>query len=527
MTPFASPFSAGSAISFRHAMMAAAGLVLAALVAMAALTAMALADADRLLDRLSRSQDQLARVTRIEADINALLLSGYAPSTMADQARALREIEDQLAGYSATIADELAAYEDSPAMRDRQAEEAARAVELGVLVADLRESLQGFAQSVAAGPAAAEAQRRSLDRLAARIEQGEEEEAREAIAAMRSLKARTLRASLIVFAFFAALAGLGAWAMGRSMGRPLRRLEAAAERVGAARPDTPAEPLRPQGFAEIQNVARAFNRLEEEVTAQREALARHAQTLEAEVAERTAEIEAGRERLAEIDGTRRKFFSKVSHELRTPATVIRGEAEVALRNAEATVDYLKEALEHIAANSAFLQRRLDDLLALARAEDGRIVLRREPIQLNRLLSGVVALAEPYTRSSGLVLTGDGLDGEELVVMGDESWLQQALLVLVDNAAKFAAGSPGVRLSLHADEGEAHIRVTDGGPGVDPDALPFLFDSYFQGPEGARAGGAGVGLSVTRWVVEQHGGQVSARNVTGQGLTIELSLPMTA
>ena len=77
------------------------------------------------------------------------------------------------------------------------------------------------------------------------------------------------------------------------------------------------------------------------------------------------------------------------------------------------------------------------------------------------------------------------------------------------------------------EGAAVLGVADGGPGVDPDALPFLFDSFYQAPERAHAGGAGVGLSVTRWVVEQHGGAVSARNVEGRGLLIELRLPIAA
>jgi signal transduction histidine kinase len=72
---------------------------------------------------------------------------------------------------------------------------------------------------------------------------------------------------------------------------------------------------------------------------------------------------------------------------------------------------------------------------------------------------------------------------------------------------------------------ATISVVDGGPGVDAESLPFLFDSFYQAPGAAGAGGAGVGLSVTRWVIEQHGGQVSARNVEGQGLLIELRLPI--
>lgn len=514
-------------LSFRHALMGAAALALAALVAMAALMAMAMAEADRLLDRLGRSQDQMTRVTRIEADVNALLLSTYDDANVFSQVRAMSEIEAQLSEYNRTITEELQSLDNDQATMDAQMREALEANELTRIVMELGQAMAAVRQSFAV-PAQADTaeQRRALHTLAEQIEAREDAEARAALALMRQLKNRTMFAGIGIFSLFALLTAAGGWGMLGRMARPLQLLEEAAARVGSGAPP-PADAPEPGGFAEIQHVAHAFNRLEEEVTAQRRALARQNEDLEAQVAQRTAEIEASRARLAEIDRTRREFFSKVSHELRTPATVIRGEAEVALRDPDAPPEELREALEHIAANSAFLQRRLNDLLSLARAEDGRITLRREPIRLDRLLNDVVALAEPYTRSSGLKLIGDGLERPDLVIEGDSSWLQQALLVLVDNAAKFAGASPAVRLSLRADNDIATIGVADGGPGVDPDALPFLFDNFYQAPANAGPRGAGVGLSVTRWVVEQHGGAVSARNVEGQGLLIELRLPMAA
>lgn len=503
-------------LSFRQALLVAAGLILAALVVMAVSTALALAEADRLLDRLSRSQDQLSRVTSIEAKLNAWLVDGYEGADAETQRRAMADMDAEIRDYIETIAAEGELI-DEPALLIRQDEEARRGEALVAAIAAV----------AAQGSQATPEQRREVRALARTIEQGERAEAADAVEQMRRLKNRTTFASGALFALVAMLALAGALAMSRSAGRPLRLLEEAAQRV--ARGEAASAPVDLRGFAEIQAVTGAFNRLDEEVAAQRRALARHAEQLEVEVAERTGELEASNARLAEIDRTRRLFFSKVSHELRTPATVIRSEAEVALRKADAPAADLRDSLEHVAANSAFLQRRLDDLLALARAEDGRITLKREPIRLDRLLADVVALAEPYTRSSGMTLIEEGLERDDLIVVGDASWLQQALLALVDNAAKFAAGSPTLRLTLTAQPGAAAIGVADGGPGVDPEALPHLFDSFYQAPfsppsGGAHPGGAGVGLSVTRWVVEQHGGAVSARNVEGRGLLIELRLP---
>ncbi len=167
------------------------------------------------------------------------------------------------------------------------------------------------------------------------------------------------------------------------------------------------------------------------------------------------------------------------------------------------------------------------MLALARAEDGRLSLQRAPLDLADLVREVAALAEPYVRSSGMTLACDlpGRAGPE--IEGDASWLKQALLALIDNAAKFAASGTSVRLALTAGDGMAHVEVRDDGPGVAGAELERIFESYYQaGPGGSRAG-SGLGLSVARWVAEKHGGSITALSPAGGGLTIRIALPAPA
>jgi len=510
--------------SFRQALAWAGLLMLVSLVAMGVALGVGLKRADHLLDRLGRSQDQLARVTRIEADINALLVDislGVGRGGSRDEAVA--DIERQLREYQRSILAEqqvLGAGAEAAA----QAGEARNAETLAALFQALKTDLP-LAQGVPAGPPnLLQNDLRRFYGLAQALEAGERQEAVEAIEAMRRLRLTTTWVGVGVPLIVAVLGAAGAWLMLAGMVRPLRALEAAAARAG--RGERPA-PVNVRGFAEFEGFARAFTRMDEQIAAQRLALSQANEGLEQQVQARTREIEASHARLAEIDRTRRLFFSKISHELRTPATVIRGEAEVALRDSKAPPERLREALEHVVANGAFLQRRLDDLLALARAEDGRVAMRREAVDLVKLVQDAVDLAEPYARSSGVELVAELPAGVRPVVTGDASWLQQALLALVDNAAKFSGGAEAIRFSLRMDEGVARIAVADGGPGADPSDLPFLFESYYQAPAGAARGGAGLGLSIARWVAEQHGGEISAQNIPGSGLVVEMRLPVAA
>lgn len=451
--------------------------MLASLAAMALALSLGLRQASDLLDELSASQTQLAAVTRVEADINGLVADSILHDRSdAQLGAAAGAVEAELLDYLRSVQVEPAPRGDPAEAAAHQAREARRARSLADTFAQIGGGLLApDPQTRRAARTRIEADRRQVGTLVRQIAGGERQEAREAIEAMRDLRARMI--------WLGAAIPVGCGLLGIAVA----------------------------GFV-VSGIA-----------AQRQALSAANLSLESQVAERTREIEASRQRLAETDRSRRLFVSKLSHELRTPATVILGEAEVALRDTAAPPERLREALEHIVANGAFLQRRLQDLLALARAEDGRILLQRRPVDIVEVVRAAADLAAPYLSSSGLSLAADLPDGG-LTIDGDPSWLQQALLAIIDNAAKFAPESEAVRLTLRIEGREALIAVADGGPGVPTHNLPFLFESYYQGPAGAERGGAGLGLAIARWVVEQHGGTIAARNEPKRGLVIEMHLP---
>lgn len=228
--------------------------------------------------------------------------------------------------------------------------------------------------------------------------------------------------------------------------------------------------------------------------------------------------------LEEVDRSRRLFFAKCSHELRTPITVMRGEAEVALSDGGANMHDLRESLRHVVANAAFLGRRVDELLALSKADDGRLHLRHAPTDLDDVLASVVGASTPYARSAevGIDLTCDGTGRS---CSADARWLGQAFAAIIDNAVKFSPAGGVVRVTAVGDPQSATITVTDGGPGLTADELPRLFDAYYQTEAGRSRGGTGLGLALARWVVEQHGGSIMAENVVGGGCRITVMLPL--
>ncbi|MBI1361862.1 MAG: HAMP domain-containing protein [Alphaproteobacteria bacterium] len=503
---------------FWQALAGAGVLMVLALSAMALSLALSLGGAGRLLDRLSRSQNQLAMVTRIEADVSRLRTDVATGAT--GQPQAASEIVRQLADYRQSIVAEAAAT--GQGVGKGQTEELANAERLARLFEALRGDMLAADANEDGGKARVRAAQGRFDDLAGQIIARERLETANAIDAMRQLRGTMTVLGVAIPLLVAVFCAAGAGVMLASMLRPLRVLEDAARRAGQGERISP---LQVDGFAEFQELALAFNRMDDQIRAQRRALSDVNRGLEAEVAERTRDIEAGRRKLAEIDRTRRLFYSQIGHELRTPVTVIRGEAEIALRDGTASPEMLREALEHVVANGGFLQRRLEDMLALARSEDGKLVLSTERFDLQDLLRETTRLAEPYLRSSGAKLVSSLSSGGGPIIVGDASWMKQGLLALVDNAAKFSGQAGEVRLSFRVGETTASIAVSDSGPGVDEADLPFLFESYYQTSVGRARGGSGLGLAVARWVAEQHGGVISAESNSGEGLTVRIELPV--
>jgi signal transduction histidine kinase len=231
--------------------------------------------------------------------------------------------------------------------------------------------------------------------------------------------------------------------------------------------------------------------------------------LASQVAARTAELHA-------VDQSRRLFFAKASHELRTPVTAIRTIAEVALDGHGAA------PLQDIVAQTRFLGHRIDDMLALAGAAEGRPSLTLAPCDLAGVLNDAAAQGLPYARSMDVGIE-QVVPAGPVVAMADPRWLTQAMVAIIDNALKFSDPGAGVELSLERHDARAVITIADHGPGVLPRELPRIFDAYYQADAGRMRGGTGLGLALARWVVEQHGGTIHAEN--HKGCRIVMALPL--
>jgi len=208
----------------------------------------------------------------------------------------------------------------------------------------------------------------------------------------------------------------------------------------------------------------------------------------------------------------RRFVADASHELRTPLTLIKSELGLALKPGR-TVAELRQAIDAAAEHADRLARIADDLLLLARAEQGELRLKTEPLDVADVLAEVAG----RFRSDGTISVAAG---EPMVVSADRLRLEQALTNLLDNAIKYGAGKP-VRISVRQHGGEAMLEVRDHGPGI-PAAerdLVFLFD---RAPKSRDGRSSGLGLAIVRAAVEAHGGTIHFVELGIAGVAMQIS-----
>lgn len=234
--------------------------------------------------------------------------------------------------------------------------------------------------------------------------------------------------------------------------------------------------------------------------------------LSGEVAARTAELRA-------IDSSRRLFFAKASHEMRTPVTAIRAIAEVAMDSGDTS----PTPLRNIAAQTIFLGHRIEDMLALSQAAQGRPIMALGLLDLTDVVAEAVSRSQPYAHSVQVAIRFDA--AVACAAIGDRRWLVQALVAILDNGIKFSDPGGVLVVTLERDGALARIAVADTGPGILPPELPRIFDAYYQAEAGRMRGGTGLGLALSRWVVEEHGGVMFAENREEGGCRIVMTLAL--
>ena len=215
----------------------------------------------------------------------------------------------------------------------------------------------------------------------------------------------------------------------------------------------------------------------------------------------------------------RTFVSDASHELRTPLAVLKTELELALGRGR-SAEQLEAALASAVEETDRLVQLAEDLLVIARFDQGRLPVRLAPVDVDDVLADVRARFAIRSRETNRQLVADAPDGLRLTA--DPERLRQALANLVDNA--FRHGSGTVRMSARASNGSVELHVSDEGPGFPPDFLDAAFERFTRADEGRGRGGTGLGLAIVEAIARAHRGHASASNRPEGGADVWLELP---
>ena len=309
---------------------------------------------------------------------------------------------------------------------------------------------------------------------------------------------RLRRVELIVS--LAVLVGLGAlaWWVVRLGLRPLSSMEQTAEAIAAGNLSERVDAPDPR--TEVGRLGQALN------------------TMLTRIEEAFAQRRASEERL-------RRFVADASHELRTPLTSIRGYAELFRRGADRRPEDLAKAMRRIEEEASRLGVLVEDLLRLARLDEGR-PLEQAPVDLARLATDGVDDVRAVDPKRPLDL--DRPD-EPVEVVGDEARLRQVVANLLTNARSHTPKGTPIHVAVGTDDGHAYLDVADEGPGLPPGDEERIFDRFYRAdPSRSRTrGGTGLGLAIVAAVTEAHGGRVSVRNDPGHGVAFRVQLPLAA
>ena len=246
-------------------------------------------------------------------------------------------------------------------------------------------------------------------------------------------------------------------------------------------------------------------------------------------ARRSAEAELTRlnAQLSAADRRKDEFLATLSHELRNPLAPMRSALDVfTLRFGQTTDGRLLQVFDR---QLRHLTRLVDDLMEMSRITQGRMQLRREPVELSALVRSAAQDLAATMQSAGHTLRLFVADGP-VMVDGDATRLAQVVLNLLTNAAKYTPDGGLIELHLHCEPALAEIRVRDNGIGLPASALATVFDMFSQlEPALERSrGGLGIGLALVRGIVELHGGSIAAESPgPGQGSTFIVRLPLAA
>jgi len=465
--------------------------------------------ADR-LDAALASETRMARYSILSREVSTFLViatetvqTGQPAASRADR---LMPVSDALARtFTALRADLQRAVAEAGALGlDAQSRHATQSLGLARMEALLNNTL-----SALRGPDSNRARLRAhIDRFAS----GFDPLLNQAVNTERMFRneilsgIEDLRRHLSVAAIVIAVLALGLvagfhYGLIRPQFRRLDRLRNAAQEIGQ---ENFAVALPVERNDEIGRLYAETGRMARALAARRDAVRAEWARLNETIAQRTEALRAANARLEEIDAARRRFFADVSHELRTPLTVILMEAQIGRQGGAGA----EAAFATIEARAARLNRRIDDLLRVARSDSGQLVLDPVATPLDRIAAQVVEEVQAEAGTEGLTL--DVADMPARVVTCDPNWVRQVIAGLVRNAIRHAREGGRLRLAPVTDEAHSGLSVTDNGPGIAPGDQARVFERFAQAGR-ARGQGFGIGLALAKWVIEAQGGDIEVQS----------------
>ena len=279
------------------------------------------------------------------------------------------------------------------------------------------------------------------------------------------------------------------------------------------------------GNDEFAELAIRFNAMAGELERKTAVLTEAHQSLEAQVQQRTLELNQANIRFQRLDEVRRQFFADISHELRTPLTIIRGEAEISMRgNGKTALEY-QTAMGRIVELSGQLTQLVDDLLFLARAETNNARLDIDTVNLNDLVleSGEDALMLARNKQLRVELN---IPDQSVQVNGDRIRLRQLMHILIDNACKYSKDGTTVAIGVEQVANEAVLHVRDEGIGIEYADQTLIFERFFRSERAAQCAeqGSGLGLSLAKSIAEAHNGAITLESTVNKGSIFHVHLP---
>jgi signal transduction histidine kinase len=225
---------------------------------------------------------------------------------------------------------------------------------------------------------------------------------------------------------------------------------------------------------------------------------------------------------ATIDNMRR-FMADAAHQLKTPIAILRTNADVALQRQRDAEGY-RSALKTVEDESRRLGAIVDHLLVLARADAGDQQIARRPLYLDDIAGDCIGAARALAARKDVLLEVDAF--EEAPISGDPALVRDLILILLDNAIKFTPPGGRVTIDLSMKAGHPTMTLTDTGIGIEPEDLPRVFDRFYRGAhDGAEQNSAGLGLSIAKWIADEHGASITIQSVLNRGSTVTLAFPV--